>query len=220
MERVPERELMDGEAQSIAYARADFSDSNQRFVDEVIRDLPRGPCAAIDLGCGPGDVAIRLARAAPRMTVTAVDGSAPMIALARQAVLHAGLSTRITVELARMPGLPLRDRSFDLVLSKDLLHHLPDPAVLWREVTRLGRPGALVTVMDLVRPDTGTEARRIVAAVSGGEDPILQEDFFNSLLAAFTVNEVQEQVAAARLDLKVAQISDRHMLASGRLPAP
>ena len=43
------------------------------------------------------------------------------------------------------------------MLSKDLLHHLPDPMVLWEEIKRLGRPGAAVYVMDLVRPAT-TEA--------------------------------------------------------------
>jgi ubiquinone/menaquinone biosynthesis C-methylase UbiE len=220
MERILESELMDDPRQAAAYARAAFSASNQRFADGLVRDFPQHLRTAVDLGCGTADVLIRLARAAPDLHVTGVDGSAPMLALARDAVLASGLTHRIMLAPGRLPGLPVQDHTFDAVLSKDLLHHLPDPAVLWREVTRLGRPGALVSVMDLVRPDTGTEARRIVAAVSGGEDPILQEDFFNSLLAAFTVNEVQEQVAAARLDLKVAQISDRHMLASGRLPAP
>ena len=215
MERVLEPELMDDERQSIAYARADFSSSNQFFVDGVINEFPRPLRTAVDIGCGPGDVMIRLARALPDLRITAIDASAPMITLARGAVMTAGLSDRIELVQRYVPGVALKAHSFDAVLSKDLLHHVPDPSVLWKEIARLGRPGAVVYVMDLVRPATPEEARRIVDRVAAREDPILREDFFNSLCAAFTVDELREQVAAAGLDLEVRQASDRHALISG-----
>jgi len=215
MERVLEPELMDDERQSIAYARADFSSSNQFFVDGVINEFPRPLRTAVDIGCGPGDVMIRLARALPDLRITAIDASAPMITLARGAVMTEGLSDRIELVQGCVPGVALKAHSFDAVLSKDLLHHVPDPSVLWKEIARLGRPGAVVYVMDLVRPATPEEARRIVDRVAAREDPILREDFFNSLCAAFTVDELREQVAAAGLDLEVRQASDRHALISG-----
>jgi ubiquinone/menaquinone biosynthesis C-methylase UbiE len=215
VERILEPELMDDERQSIAYAKADFSASNQLFVDGLIRDFPDHLHTVVDIGCGPGDVVIRLARAAPHIHITAIDGSAPMIALARDAVRAAGLDARITVMQGYVPGVSLEERSYDAVLSKDLLHHLRDPAVLWKEISRLGRPGAAVYVMDLVRPPTAQDARRIVDTVSAAEDPILREDFYNSLCAAFTVDELREQLAAAGCDLEVMLVSDRHMLAKG-----
>ena len=215
MERVLEPELMDDELQSIAYARADFSSSNQFFVDELINDFPRPLSTAVDIGCGPGDVMIRLARALPDLHITAIDASAPMIALARGAVMTEGLSDRIELVQGYVPGVALKAHSFDAVLSKDLLHHVPDPSVLWKEIARLGRPGAVVYVMDLVRPATPEEAHRIVDRVAAREDPILREDFYNSLCAAFTVDELRAQVAAAGLGLEVRQASDRHALISG-----
>ena len=215
MERVLEPELMDDELQSIAYARADFSSSNQFFVDGLINDFPRPLSTAVDIGCGPGDVMIRLARALPDLHITAIDASAPMIALARGAVMTEGLSDRIELVQGYVPGVALKAHSFDAVLSKDLLHHVPDPSVLWKEIARLGRPGAVVYVMDLVRPPTPEEAHRIVDRVAAREAPILREDFYNSLCAAFTVDELREQVAAAGLDLEVRQASDRHALISG-----
>jgi len=215
MERVLEPELMDDERQSIAYARADFSSSNQFFVDGVINEFPRPLSTAVDIGCGPGDVMIRLARALPDLRITAIDASAPMIALARAAVMTEGLSDRIELVQGYVPGVALKALSFDAVLSKDLLHHVPDPSVLWKEIARLARPGAVIYVMDLVRPSTPEEARRIVDRVAAREDPILREDFYNSLCAAFTVDELREQVAAAGLDLEVRQASDRHAIISG-----
>jgi SAM-dependent methyltransferase len=217
MERILEPELMDDERQSVAYARADFGASNQSFVDGLTR-FPRRFSSAVDIGCGPGDVDIRLARAVPDLFITAVDGSAPMIALAEEAVRAAGLGQRITLVCARVPTAILGDHAFDTVLSKDLLHHLPDPSALWKEVARLGKPGAIVYVMDLVRPTSPAAARRIVDTAAGSEDPILQADFYNSLCAAFTVDEVCDQLATAGLNLRVTLAGERHLLASGLLP--
>jgi ubiquinone/menaquinone biosynthesis C-methylase UbiE len=215
MDRILEPELMDDERQSIAYAKADFSTSSQLFVDSLIRDFPVGLHSAVDIGCGPADVVIRLARAVPGLRVTAIDGSAPMIALARDAIRAAGLEDRVTLLRGQIPGVPLEDHAYDAILSKDLLHHLPDPSTLWKEVRRLGRRGAAVYVMDLIRPSSPADAHRIVESVAASEDPILQEDFYNSLCAAFTIDEVREQFTAAGLALRVAKVSERHMLISG-----
>jgi ubiquinone/menaquinone biosynthesis C-methylase UbiE len=217
MQRTLEPELMDDEAQARAYARADFSASNQMFVDGFVRDYPTHLGAIVDLGCGPGDIDVRLARAAPSARVTAVDGSRPMLAIAERARRAAGLESRITTLNGMLPGLPLDAHAFDAVLSKDLLHHLRDPSALWSEVNRLGRTGAVVYVMDLMRPATRDAAQQIVDTVAPHEDPILREDFLNSLCAAFTVDEVTEQLRRARLDLHVAHVSERHMLIKGLL---
>jgi ubiquinone/menaquinone biosynthesis C-methylase UbiE len=219
MERIPEPELMDDAAQARAYARADFAQVNQGFVDRfcaTFPDLRQG--SVLDLGTGPADIPLRLARAAPGLRITAVDGSAAMLEHARRAVREARLEDRIRLLEARVPGLPLPPRSFDAVISNSLLHHLPDPRVFWEEVLRLGRPGGAVLVMDLFRPESAERAREIVEAAAGGEDPILKEDFYNSLLAAFTLEEVRAQLAALLPALDARVVSERHWVASGRLP--
>lgn len=219
MERVLEPELMQDPTQARAYARADFSDVNQGFVDRfraAFSELTRG--GVLDLGCGPADIPIRLARALPGLLVTAVDASEAMLALARRAVDEGGLADRIRLVHARVPGLPLPPRSFDAVISNSLLHHLPDPDVFWQELLRLGRPGAAIVVMDLFRPDSSERAREIVEAAARDEDPILKQDFFHSLLAAFTPDEVRSQLAPRLPHLECRIVSDRHWLVSGRLP--
>jgi hypothetical protein len=71
--------------------------------------------------------------------------------------------------------------------------------------------------MDLIRPATPERARQIVEAVTPDEHPILKDDFFNSLCAAFTIEEVTSQLKEAALPLKVVQISSLHMLIKGTL---
>src|SRR4030095_16658654 len=171
MERVLEPELMVEEQQSIAYASADFSTSNPFFVDGGVCDLPGRVPQVVDIGCGPGDIPIRLARAARQATITAIDGSGPMIVLARKAVRAAGIEDRIRLMQTTIPGPPPREHAFDAVLSKDLLHHLRDPSSVGRGVVRLGRTGAAVYVMNLMSPATPDAARAIVDAVAGSEHP-------------------------------------------------
>jgi len=218
MERILEPEIMEDAEQALAYAKADFSTSNQWYVDHLLADFPKDLGNVLDIGCGPADVPVRLGRAHSTIRITAIDGSAAMLAHAHKAVAAAGLQKRIATVQGCIPGLPFDEHSFDAVLSKDLLHHLPDPLVLWSEARRLGRRGAAVYVMDLFRPTSTEAARTIVQTVAGNEHPILKEDFYNSLCAAFTVEEVRSQIRESGLGFDVIQTSDRHMLIRGVLP--
>src|SRR5206468_7868252 len=96
MERILEPEVMDDAAHALAYARADFVEVNRGFVDRfrtAFPDLARS--RVVDLGCGPADIPIRLARLLPALGVTAVDASAAMVRIAREAVQSAGFETSI-----------------------------------------------------------------------------------------------------------------------------
>ena len=206
---------MGDEEQAIAYAKADFSSSNQMFVERLLEGYSAALKNVLDIGCGPGDVPVRLARAKPPIAITAVDASEPMVRLARRAVHKAGLQKQIRVVKGQVPGLAFEAGDFDALLSKDLLHHLPDPAVFWAEVKRLTKKGMVVFVMDLLRPKTERQARSIVESVSGREPAILKRDFYDSLRAAFTLAEIRQQLRDASLDFGAAQISERHLLVKG-----
>src|SRR5579862_1455335 len=88
MERIPEPELMDDPVQALAYTLADFSASHGKRVAIFQELFPSGfPTGAVlDLGCGSGDVLLRFARAFPRARFVGVDGSRPMVDLARRAI--------------------------------------------------------------------------------------------------------------------------------------
>jgi SAM-dependent methyltransferase len=220
MKRVLEPELMEETSQAEAYAVADFAEPNQAFVSrfcELFPHVTRGE--VVDLGCGTADIPIRLCLAWPGLRVTAVDGADAMLEHARVAIAGAGLSERISVRRATVPNALPPGSSFDAVISNSLLHHLPEPSVLWQEVRTLGKSGAAVYVVDLMRPASRARARALVDAYAADERDVLRRDFFNSLLAAFTVEEVQAQLAGVGLEgLRVEQLSDRHLGVSGRLP--
>jgi len=221
MKRIPEPELMDEFEQARAYANADFNEPNERFVGHFDGEFPglqKG--AVLDLGCGPGDIVLRLAQRHPGLTVHGLDGSHAMLEFgaARLWDMH-DLQGRVQFVEGILPGAQLPLPRYDAIVSNSLLHHLHDPLILWQSVRELGAPGAAVLVMDLFRPESAGAAQEIVEAYAGEEPEVLKRDFFNSLCAAFEPGEVRDQLRACGLDgLEVRTVSDRHLLVVGRLP--
>jgi len=216
MDRVLEPELMEDEQQVSAYAKADFAEENQGFVDRFREYFPEFTEGHIlDLGCGPGDIPIRFARMFAKCRVTGIDASAPMIRWAERAVAEEGLSGRITFRGEKLQDLAA-DNLADAVISNSLLHHLPNPLQFWNRLRQLVKPGGPVLVMDLLRPESPEAARAIVDQYAGGEPEILRRDFYNSLLAAFTEDEVTSQLARMNLTrLLIDVIDDRHWVVAG-----
>lgn len=218
MQRALEPELMDDPAQALVYARADFEEENQGFVARFLESYPDLKDAhVLDLGCGPADIPIRLARALPECRVTGVDGSAPMIAIGREAVRAAGLADRITLRCERFQNMALAEKA-DAVISNSLLHHVPNALQFWYALRQVAKPGAVVLVMDLLRPDSPEEAQALVDRYAAGEPAMLRRDFYHSLLAAFTDDEVAAQLTALNLSRLLVDVpDDRHWVVGGRL---
>jgi 2-polyprenyl-3-methyl-5-hydroxy-6-metoxy-1,4-benzoquinol methylase len=216
MNRTLEPELMDDPEQALVYARADFEQENQGFVErfrEYFPDFSEGH--VFDLGCGPGDIPIRFARLFPFCRITGVDASAPMVRLAEDLVQQAGLSDRMTFRCERfqdLAGVSIADAA----ISNSLLHHVPNPLQFWHKLRLAVKPGSPVLVMDLLRPGSPEDAQAIVDRYASGAPDILRRDFYNSLLAAFTEDEIASQLARMNLTRLLIDVpDDRHWVVGG-----
>ncbi|ACL55293.1 class I SAM-dependent methyltransferase [Methylobacterium nodulans] len=112
----------------------------------VARAAPR---RALDLGCGGGHVAYRLARHA--QAVTASDLSAEMLAAVAATAQARGLTAIETVEAAA-ERLPFADASFDFIASRFSAHHWRDVEGGLREARRVAQTGAPAVFIDGCSP--------------------------------------------------------------------
>jgi ubiquinone/menaquinone biosynthesis C-methylase UbiE len=218
MQRIIEPELMDDAEQAEAYDKADFSAAHGRRVQLFIERFQRPDLTGtvLDLGCGSGDILQRFATSLPLANFVGIDGSQPMLDLSRARLEKAGLIGRVKLVQAFIPSNDIPSQEYAVIMSHSLLHHLHQPEVLWQTVKQLAGKNTYVFVADLRRPASAQAANDVVEKLSGGEPEVLKRDFYNSLCAAFTKNEIEEQLKAAGLALKVEEAGDIHILVHGR----
>lgn len=103
-----------------------------------------------DLGCGEGYLTIEAAHWAKR--VYAIDRSSEVLARAKQLAQRRRVKN-ITWKRGELEKVPLADKSVDIAIASQALHHAQDPAVALAEAHRIVRPGGRVLVLDLRQHD-------------------------------------------------------------------
>lgn len=106
----------------------------------------KGDERALDVGCGPGGLTLRLAQSLPGGTVVGVDINEKVVGIARAKAEEEGLEN-ISFHQEDALALSFADESFDLVVSSFLLPWVPDPdralAEIHRVLKRKGKIGLI-----------------------------------------------------------------------------
>ncbi|WP_319674623.1 class I SAM-dependent methyltransferase [Streptomyces sp. ME18-1-4] len=124
----------------------------------ILRAVPEGCRDALDVGCGDGLLARKLAGRAKH--VTGIDKSPDMIACARDSAAGHPQLTFVEGDFltAELPGA-----EYDFVCSVTTIHHMDFEAALVRMCDLL-RPGGTLVVVGLAREVSVTEWAALIAA--------------------------------------------------------
>ncbi|MEA5627239.1 methyltransferase domain-containing protein [Nostoc sp. UHCC 0251] len=105
----------------------------------------------LDCGCGPGAIALGLAKAIFPGMLTGIDREVSQIQIAAESASTQGVSNANFLE-ANIYALPFPDNSFDAIFSHALFEHLQEPTQALGEMWRVLKPGGIV---GLRTPDWG-----------------------------------------------------------------
>jgi ubiquinone/menaquinone biosynthesis C-methylase UbiE len=125
--------------------QAGYWNHNVHYQPVILRAVPPGCGAALEVGGGDGLLASRLA--ARCAEVTAIDRDPRMVALARSRA-HKAAPGRMTVVEADYLAYPVADASFDFACANTSLHHMDFAAAL-AAMARALRPGGRLAVVGL-----------------------------------------------------------------------
>ena len=115
---------------------------------KILQMLPEEPGVTLDLGCGTGMLARRLAGRLARLIC--VDQSPNMLDRARMA-LGTGAGSRVEFRIGALEHLPLGNGEADTVIASMILHHIPEPGLALAEMFRVLRPGGRLILAELDR---------------------------------------------------------------------
>ncbi len=216
LSRVLESEVMDSPEEARDYDSMDHSHVNALFAADFLERWD-GTGTILDVGAGTAQIPIALCARHPQAEILAIDASQEMLILGRANVLRAGFAERIALEACDAKRLPLVDDAFGAVISNSIVHHIPEPSRVLREMCRVLRPGGLLLVRDLHRPQDDAEVERLVTTYAADATPRQRALFDASLRAALTLTEVRQLVVELGWPADSVQLtSDRHWTWTGR----
>lgn len=211
LQRVLEPEVMDTVEDANDYDTMDHSGVNRVFVWDLLKFAPRLQNPVLDVGTGTAQIPIELCQQHATVEVMAVDAATAMIELANRNITNAGLTSRIRAELVNARGLPFPDQHFAAVISNSIIHHIPEPMIVFTEIVRVGQGSGVIFVRDLFRPNDEAMLTHLVQTYASDANAHQRMLFADSLRAALTVDEVRGLVTRLGYAAEtVTATSDRH----------
>lgn len=220
--RTLEPEVMDTAQEAVDYDSMDHSSVNRQFVDDLLnaanaagfseRLVSRSErLRVLDVGTGTAQIPIEFCQRPVNVDIVAIDLAVEMLLLAEQNIRDAGLHGSILLEHVDAKELPFDDGDFDWVISNSIVHHIPEPLDCLREMQRILKPGGLLFVRDLLRPDLSEKVESLVQAYAENDNDEQRQLFRQSLHAALTPTEMGELMESLGWPASTAeQTSDRH----------
>jgi ubiquinone/menaquinone biosynthesis C-methylase UbiE len=138
---------------------------NSRMVIELARVKPGD--RVLDVGCGTGNLTLTAqSYAGPSGKVYGIDASPEMIEAAQKKAAHTG--GKVVFEMGLIEKLDFPEATFDVVISRLAIHHLPDDLKLqgFAEILRVLKPGGHLLIADF-NPPTNTFLNHITSMLVG-----------------------------------------------------
>lgn len=136
----------------ILYGEGFLSPGGAGELRQLFADFDPSGMHVLDIGCGLGGSAITLLRKYGAAYVTGIDIEPELVARAVTAAKDAGLEHKTTFHHVEPGPLSFDDQSFDLVLTKDVICHMPDKYVAVADFFRVLNPGGSYICTDFFDP--------------------------------------------------------------------
>lgn len=184
------------------FARSPVSMAHYRGVAaEVAHRVQSG--RILEIGPGPGYIAIEIARLLPKAEIVGLDVSPTMVEIASHNAAKAEVADRVSFRLGNAAQMPFPAESFDFVVSSGSLHHWKEPIRIFNEVYRVLKDGSEALIGDL-RRDAPRELKDELAA--GIDSWLMRWGLKHSFSEAHTRDELLEMLAQTSFsDYEVAE---------------
>ncbi len=171
-----------------------------RFAEKVVKKVnPPINSTVLEIGPGPGWAGINVLKKRKDLTLVGLEPSPDMIRVAVENASKEGLKSIDYIKGFGENMVQLKDRQFDLVISRDSLHHWDDPGKVFKEIRRVLKPNGKVYIHDS-RRDMSVFGRHIVAIFSRFITTNMGLYWKSSIAASYTPDEIKSILSVNSID--------------------
>ena len=189
----------------------------KRFAANVTNKIkPLQNSLTLEIGPGPGWAGINLLKQRNDLMLEGLEASSDMVRVATENAAKEGLAEKVTYKTGMgesMKSIP--DQHYDLVISRDSLHHWKNPKKVFLEIRRVLKPDGKIYIHDH-RRDLNFFGRSIVAVFSRLIAGDMGKYWRSSIAASYTKEEIEKilkkidcsdwQVNTELMDLTIQKI--------------
>ncbi len=194
MKRILETEAMDNLQETL-----ELDKMSQKYIYILNEAMARSALKmgvakgrVLEIGVGPARIAAKLIGYNPQFSVIGIDLSTNMLNIAKKNIKDANIEeNKITLIKANAKKLPFKEASFDLVISQNMLHHLPEPISMLSEIKRVVKNTGAVLIRDVVRPPNKLTAKLNSYILGLNYTKAMRIMYYDSMLSAFSIEEIK-----------------------------
>jgi ubiquinone/menaquinone biosynthesis C-methylase UbiE len=123
----------------------------------------------LDVGTGPGSLAVEFAKKIPGVEVVGLDLSDIVLAVAQENARRNDVSSQVFFKKGDAEDMPFKNDTFDLIISSNTLHLLQNPVRMFDEVQRVLNSDGKFIISDFRRSLLGIFTAHIRASYSPDE---------------------------------------------------
>ena len=161
---------------------------------------------ALEVGHGPGYLGLEWLKSTSGTSLTGLDISPDMKALAERNAEKYGLSARVDYHLGNAASLPFEDGAFDAVFTNGSLHEWENPVSVLNEIWRVLKSGGKFCISDLRRDMNGLLRAFMWLST---QPAAIRPGLLTSINAAYTPDELEAMLK--QTSMKAAHVGSNLM---------
>src|SRR3990170_5260340 len=134
----------------------------EKFYQKIAKQIPPDKTVQIlDVGCGTANLAIAIKKRSPNAEILGIDPDEKILKIAKEKIQKEKLNIKLVKAFAQK--LPLKQNSFDYVVSSFAIHHIPSHLKnqAFYEMYRVLRSGGTILIIDIGKP------KNLLAKIAG-----------------------------------------------------
>jgi 2-polyprenyl-3-methyl-5-hydroxy-6-metoxy-1,4-benzoquinol methylase len=210
MSRLIEKEIMDDPEQCLQYLKFNKINLIDFFYNKINHHFKDNQLTIFSFGSGTCEYESKIASSQNLVSIDAYEASREMNKLAKAVISLNNVEDKINLKEVLIEENTEIEKKYNFFICVNTLHQLQNPTVLWNTLKKACLPNSKFFILDLLREEDDLKIDQIIEIHAKDAGELFKGDFRASLKAAFTKEEIIEQLSNSGIEASVETINAKN----------